>query len=78
MRHQNGITQVVQGDAFQFGPGESHQLVNDSAEDFVVLIVADSPLSEACYYPDSEKWLIDAPDGAIFKAQPVDYFEGEE
>jgi quercetin dioxygenase-like cupin family protein len=78
VRHEQGVNRVVQGDAFQFGPGEPHQLVNDSADDFIVLVVADNPISEACYYPDSDKWLIDAPAGVILKSQPIDYFAGEE
>lgn len=78
VRHKDGETKVGPGDAFQFAPGEPHQLGNDELEDFVVLIVADNPLSEACYYPDSDKWLIEAPDGPILKSPPVDYFVGEE
>jgi mannose-6-phosphate isomerase-like protein (cupin superfamily) len=78
VRHKRGETKVEPGDAFQFAPGEPHQLSNDGMEDFVVLIVADNPLSEACYYPDSDKWLIEAPGGPILKSPPVDYFEGEE
>ena len=78
IRHKDGLMSVVPGDAFQFAPGEPHQLINDGAEDFVLLIVADNPLSEACYYPDSNKWLIEAPDGPILKGIQVDYFEGEE
>ena len=78
VRHKDGVTQVIPGDSFQFGAGEPHQLINDGVEDFVLLIVADNPLSEACYYPDSGKWLIEAPEGPILKSPPVDYFEGEE
>lgn len=78
VRHKDGVTALESGDAFIFRPGEPHQLINDSAEDLVLYIVADNPLSEACYYPDSSKWLIEAPNGQILRAQPVDYFEGEE
>lgn len=78
VRHNDGVTRVLPGDAFQFGPGEAHQLINDGEEDFVLWIVADNPLSEACYYPDSDKWLIEAPNGPILKSESVDYFEGEE
>ena len=78
VRHKDGVTQVLPGDAFQFAPGRPHQLINHGSEDFVVLIVADNPLSEACYYPDSDKWSIEAPEGPILKSQRVDYFEGEE
>jgi hypothetical protein len=35
-----------------FGPGEPHQIINDSEKDLVFYIIADNPLGESCYYPD--------------------------
>jgi len=78
VRHKDGVSKVKSGDAFQFAPGEPHQLTNHGIEDFVLCIVADNPLSEACYYPDSDKWLIEAPDGPILRSKPLGYFDGEE
>jgi uncharacterized cupin superfamily protein len=78
VRHQDGITTIGSGDAFQFGPTEPHQLINDGSEDLVVYIVADNPIGETCYYPDSKKWSIETPTGAIIRSEPLDYYDGEE
>ncbi len=78
VRHAGGTTPVVAGDAFFFEPGEAHQLIADGPEDFVLLVVADNPLSEGCYYPDSNKWLIAKNDEAIMRAPAIPYFDGEE
>jgi uncharacterized cupin superfamily protein len=37
VRHKDGTTQVVAGDAFTFGPDEPHQLSNQGSEDFVIM-----------------------------------------
>src|SRR5262245_66313808 len=58
MRHKDGKTTIEAGDAFIFEPGEPHQLINDSSEDLVLYIVADNPIGESVYYPDSKKWLV--------------------
>jgi uncharacterized cupin superfamily protein len=78
VRHRDGLTRIGSEDAFQFGPEEPHQLINDGSEDLVVYIVADNPISEACYYPDSKKWSIESPHGEIVRSEPLDYFDGEE
>jgi uncharacterized cupin superfamily protein len=78
VRHRDGITAVEAGDSFQFGPGEPHQLINDGKDDFVVMVVADNPVGEACFYPDSNKWSIETVDGPILKAESTEYFDGEE
>lgn len=78
VRHAGGQTAVKVGDAFQFGPGEPHALANSGTDDFVLYIVADNPLGDACYYPDSNKWMIEVPGGPVLPATPVDYYAGEE
>lgn len=78
VRHKEGVTKLETGDAFLFAPGEPHQLINDSSADLVLYIIADNPVSEACYYPDSDKWMIEAPNGAILQSKLADYFDGEE
>ncbi len=78
VRHQHGLTKIEQGDAFLFRPREPHQLINDGTEDLVLYVVADNPVGEACYYPDSDKWLIELPDGPILRSKSIDYFDGEE
>jgi uncharacterized cupin superfamily protein len=76
IRHKDGLDRIGTDDAFLFGPGEPHQLINDGAADLVLTIVADNPLGESCYYPDSKKWAVAT--GPILKSEPADYFDGEE
>ncbi len=56
VRHDGGTARIGPGDAFIFEPGQPHQLINDGAHDLVVYIVADNPIGESVYYPDSKKW----------------------
>jgi len=78
VRDKDGMTHVEAGDAFIFEPGLPHQIVNDSAADLVVYIVADNPLGETCHYPDSKKWLVRSPERVLIRSAPLDYFDGEE
>lgn len=77
-RHQDGKTPIEAGDAFLFGPGEPHQITNDSAEDLILYVVADNPIGESCYYPDSKKWIVLSPEVRYIRSEPVDYLDGEE
>ncbi len=58
VRHKDGTTEVVAGDAFIFGPDEPHQLSNSGTDDFVYYVIADNPIGESAYYPDSGKWKV--------------------
>jgi uncharacterized cupin superfamily protein len=80
IRDKKGTTEVGPGDAFFFGPGEAHQLTNAGEEDFVYYVIADNPLGDSCYYPDSGKFAVskDAGEEAIVKGKETDYFDGEE
>ena len=78
VRHSEGTTAIEPGDAFIFPPHEPHQLINTGTADLVVYIVADNPLGETCYYPDSKKWAVSSPNNQIVRSEPLDYFEGEE
>ena len=77
-RHQNGRTAIRPGDAFIFEPGEPHELINEGPEDLVLLVVADNPIGESCYYPDSHKWLVRSPESRMMRSDPLDYYEAEE
>lgn len=77
-RDEDGQTRVEAGDAFIYGPGEAHQLINNSEEDLVIYVVADNPLGESCYYPDSNKWLVRSPERKLLRGEALDYFDGEE
>ena len=78
VRHKEGNTPIEPGDAFLFPPGEPHQLTNDGTEDLVYYVVADNPIGESCYYPDSRKWLVRSPERRLLGGEALDYFDGEE
>ena len=78
VRHQEGTTEIEPSDAFVFKPGEPHQLVNDGAQDLVLYVVADNPIGESTYYPDSKKWIVRSPEPRIIRSEDLDYFDGEE
>jgi uncharacterized cupin superfamily protein len=67
VRHADGTTPIESGDAFLFRPDEAHQLINDSTEELVVMVIADNPIGESCYYPDSKKWLVRSPERRLFR-----------
>ena len=78
VRHKDGKTVIEAGDAFLFKPGEAHQLINDGTEDLVLYVVADNPIGESFYYPDSKKWGVRAPERRVMRGDAVDYYDGEE
>ena len=80
VRHRDGTAPIEPGDAFLFKPGEPHQLINpaESAEDLVLMVVADNPINESSYYPDSKKWIVYSPERRLMRSEPLDYFDGEE
>jgi len=68
---------VKAGDALMHPPGEAHELINTGKKTLLFYIIADNPLIDTCYYPDSKKWGIRQP-RTIFRLTEVDYFDGEE
>jgi uncharacterized cupin superfamily protein len=81
VRDKDGTTEVVAGDAFIFGPDQPHQLINSGQEDLVYYVIADNPIGESAYYPDSGKWKVNkssATDRVVIKGRETDYFDGEE
>ncbi len=68
---------VKTGDVFYQPPGEAHQLINSGTADLEVLIIADNPPLDACYYPDSDKWGL-RPPGKFFRMVECDYLDGED
>jgi uncharacterized cupin superfamily protein len=79
VRHKSGFTDIGPNDAFRFGPGEAHTLIASDDQDLVYYVIADNPLGDNCYYPDSGKWAVWKEDGEeiIVKGHETDYFEGE-
>jgi len=78
VRHKDGTTPVETHDAFIFPPDEPHQITNDGAEDLALYVVADNPIGESSYYPDSKKWIVRSPERTIIRSENLDYFDGEE
>jgi uncharacterized cupin superfamily protein len=78
VRDESGLTPIEPGDAFIFKPGEAHQLVNDGTQDLILYVVADNPIGEHHYYPDSGKWGVGIPERRMLRSESLDYFDGEE
>jgi uncharacterized cupin superfamily protein len=78
VRHEDGTTPIAAGDAFIFLPGEPHGITNDSSADLVVYVVADNPIDESDYFPDSRKWTVLSPERRIIRSDNIDYYDGEE
>ena len=81
VRHKDGTTEVGEGDAFIFGPNEPHQITNSGEDDLIYYVIADNPIGESAYYPDSGKWKVNkssSSDRVVVKGKETDYFDGEE
>ena len=75
VRTPKGRTKFRAGDVFMCPPGEPHQLINNTRHDVQYYCIADNPVSDSCYYPDSDKWLVHH---RIIKGKRVPYLTGEE
>jgi uncharacterized cupin superfamily protein len=78
VRHADGTTEIETGDAFIFKPGEPHQLTNNGTADLILYVVADNPIGEVDYYPDSGKWNVPLPKRQNIRSAALDYYDGEE
>src|ERR1700722_79646 len=78
VRHKDGTDRVEQGDACLFLPGEPHQFFNDGTQPLEMYVVADNPIGESWYYPDSNKWGVGMPERRALRSEALDYFDGEE
>jgi len=79
VRHKDGSTPIEAGDAFIFKPGEPHQIINNGTQDLVLYVVADNPIGESYYYPDSKKWGVPIPERRYLRSlDALDYHDGEE
>jgi uncharacterized cupin superfamily protein len=79
VRHKDGTTEAKAGDYFMFAPGEPHQMINNGKDDVVYYCIADNPISDHAYYPDTDKWLVRVPEKRVLiKGKRIeDYYEGE-
>lgn len=71
---QSGIP-MKPGEHIVQPPGWVHTIANTGDEDLVYYVIADNPVEEHCYYPDTDKWYAA---GATYRPQEVDYWDGEE
>ena len=79
VRHEDGTTKAVPGDAFIFGPNEPHQLIASGQHELLYYVIADNPLGTSTYYPDSKKWMVGQPSPRLtLKGQKAEYYDGEE
>lgn len=77
-RDKEGEHPIEPGDAFIFRPGEAHQLSNRGQKDLVLFVVADNPIGESGYYPDSKKWVVRSPERNLIRSESLEYYDGEE
>lgn len=85
IRTLKGSFECRPGDFIAFPTGErgAHQLLNESSEPALVLLVGmeDSAAGlEACFYPDSDKvglWTAERSLGLIRSSPKLDYYDGE-
>lgn len=87
VRMLNGTIRCRKGDFIALPVGETgtHQLLNESDAPATVLLLARTDMPEICYYPDSDKVLVDTATPFIqgdasrmVRASPdLDYFDGE-
>ena len=77
VRHTEGTTPIEVGDAFLFKPNEPHQITNDGAQDLILYVVADNPLGESYYHPDSNEWTVPIPKRTIIRPAAREHHEGE-
>ena len=78
VRHVDGATEIEPNDAFIFQPGQPHKITNNGPAVLIIFIVADNPIGESCYYPDSDKWAVHSPESRLIRSDRVDYYDGEE
>ncbi len=67
MRVGDEIHEFSEGESFLCPPGQPHQLINESDSDFEFLVIADNPVFDTCYYPDSDKLNLNPKWGATPK-----------
>ncbi|MDQ6810052.1 MAG: cupin domain-containing protein [Verrucomicrobiota bacterium] len=80
VRDANGNTIAEAGDTFFFPPGEAHEIRNPGPDDLIYYVIADNTVGECCYYPDSDKWMVnDGVNEQVIKGgAAVEYYSGED
>jgi len=79
VRTPGGTADLREGDCIIHPPGEAHQITNTGATDLVYYIIADNPISDVCYYPDTNKWQVPGlPNPVHVAGVSNNYYDGEE
>src|ERR1700680_4710126 len=78
VRHIEGTTDIEAGNTYIFTPRQPHQFTNDGSEDLIIYVMADNPIGESTYYPDSKKWGVRSPERKLLRGEVSDYYDGEE
>lgn len=79
LRTPRGTFGLRPGDvvAFPAVPDGAHRIWNDAAQPADILMIASADPSDVCFYPDSNKFVVEAT-GTLVRDRPqLDYFEGE-
>jgi uncharacterized cupin superfamily protein len=62
---------------FRTRPEGAHKIVNRTSESCEILMIANTDLSDVCYYPDSHKFVIEK-SGMLVRDNPqLSYWDGE-
>jgi uncharacterized cupin superfamily protein len=77
VRTPAGRTDLREGDCVMHPPGEAHQLLNTGAMDLLYHFITDNPASDACFFPDSNKWSLPGHAKPV-RVQPAELYDGEE
>ena len=79
LRTPRGTFALRPGDcvAFSTDARGAHALSNEAEEEALVLLVANTDPGDACFYPDSRKFVVEATDTLVRDNPQLDYFDGE-
>jgi hypothetical protein len=59
------------------GKGELAPAPNHATH-LILYVVADNPIGESGYDPDSKKWIVRSPERQLIRDDALDYYDGEE
>ena len=62
---------------FPAGPGGAHRLSNESKAPCTIIMIANTDRGDVCYYPDSDKLVVEATDTFVRASPQLDYFDRE-
>jgi uncharacterized cupin superfamily protein len=79
LRTPRGTTRLRRGDlaAFPTNARGAHRVTNETTEPCTIVMIANTDGGDVCFYPDSNKLLVEQT-GTLVRAQPeLDYYDGE-